>query len=199
MARKPQSDPWPRARRKRIPGIVFWLTALCALPCSGLAQKLQPEAEVKAAFVYNFGKFVDWPAMDPGERSFAICVLGRADAFQKAVMTLAGKQVQGRTVAIRSVRRAEDAADCRIAVVGESEARRVDSILAALDRQPVLTVSDIEGFAAAGGMLGLVLADERVAFEVNTAAARRAGLRLSAQLIELGRRPGEPGSLGTRR
>jgi len=187
--------------RSRAVGIAVLAIAAawCIAPVRASAQEPRSEAAVKGAFVYNFGKFVAWPAELNGEEPFAVCVLGRPDAFQDAVMALAGRTVQRRTIAPRRLQRAEEAAGCQILVIGQSQSRRVDAILRTVQDQAVLTVSDIEGFAASGGMLGLLTAGGRVVFEVNVGAAQRAGLRLSPQLIALGRRVDESPVAGARK
>ena len=189
-----------RRMRSRIRALVgFAIAAWCIAPACAIAQEPRPEAAVKSAFVYNFGKFVDWPAERGGDGPFAVCVLGQPDAFQEAVMALAGRTVQRRPVVSRRLQRADEAFGCQILVIGQSQSRRVESVLHALQGQAVLTVSDIEGFAASGGMLGLVTVAARVTFEVNLGAAQRAGLRLSPQLIALGHRVDEAPVAGARK
>lgn len=132
---------------------------------------------------YNFGKFVEWP--EPAlahDDSFPICVLGR-DPFGPILdTTLAGQTLKGKPAVARRIARVQDAAGCRI-LFSASESAQLAHILAVVSRMPVLTVSDIEGFAARGGMVQFVLDDLRLRFELNVASAASAGLTLSAQLL----------------
>lgn len=170
----------------------FLLTVPCAasLPVrkAGLAaQAPSPsEFEVKAAYLYNLGKFVEWP--EPAlahDDSFAICVLGR-DPFGPILdATLAGQTLKGKPAVARRIAGVQDAAGCRILFISASQRAQVAHILAAVSRVPVLTVSDIEGFAARGGMVQFVPDDLGVRFELNVASAARAGLTFSAQLLRV--------------
>lgn len=115
-----------------------------------------------------------------------LCVLGR-DPFGGALGSLDGRQVHGHEVRVRLVDSVEQATECHIVFVSDSEERRMGLILRGLALRGVLTVSDIEGFAEAGGCIGLVTEDERVRFDINQASLQRDSLRASSQLLRLGR------------
>ena len=147
----------------------------------------QDEASVKAAFIYNFTKYVEWPPKTSGP--LQICLLGEPDPLLTALMNLEGKQSQGSAIHVRNAGRDGSSLDgCRVIVVGASETARVAAILGNAQKQPALTVSEIEHFADEGGMIGLVVDGARVQFEINAQAAQRANLRLSAQLLKLARK-----------
>jgi hypothetical protein len=157
---------------------------LLALPVMALEQD---EASVKAAFIYNFTKYVEWPPETNGP--LQICLLGEPDPLLTALLNLEGKQSQGSIIHVRIAGRDGGSLDgCRVIVVGTSEAVRIAAILDSARRQPALTVSEIEHFADDGGMIGLVVDGVRVRFEINAQAAQRANLRLSAQLLKLARK-----------
>ena len=154
---------------------------LLALPVMALEQD---EAAVKAAFVYNFTKFVEWPPEAGGQ--LQLCLVGETDPLLAALMNLEGKQSQGRSIRVRSVDHNVDFLDgCRVIIVGSSEAGRVAPILNSAQKYPALTVSEIDHFADAGGMIGLVVNNAKVQFEINAQEAQRANLKLSAQLLKL--------------
>lgn len=168
-----------------------WCLALSAL--LGLLLALPPmaraesEAVVKAAFIYNFTKYTEWPPQ--GEDTLQLCLLGKPDPLLGAVMELQGKQSQGRHIVVRSVEREPEALNgCRVIVVGSSEEGRLADILRSAQRQPALTVSEIDGFIDAGGMIGLVVNNARVQFEINVRAAELANLKFSAQMMKLAQR-----------
>lgn len=148
-----------------------------------------PEYAVKAAFLYNFAKFVEWPKEAPAALAskVTICVLG-ADPFAEILdQTVAGKTVGERGMTIVRVGRVSDAVACAIVFVSASEAPHLRSVLAAFHGLPVLTVGDVDGFAEAGGIIGMFLENNRVRFEINVQAADEAHLNISSKLLSLGR------------
>jgi hypothetical protein len=153
-----------------------------------LAQQAKPtEYQVKATYLYNFGRYVKWPTgVTAGKGdSFPVCVLGR-DPFGPILdSTLAGEALEGKPVVIRRIAREQDAADCRILFVSSTEEHHLTEILAATDQAGVLTVSDIPGFSRRGGMIQFVMEGDRVRFEINLATAESAKLVLSSELLKV--------------
>jgi hypothetical protein len=144
------------------------------------------EYDVKAAYLYNFGKFVSWPASPRRSRtSFDVCVMGR-DPFGPALdRVVSGAAVGGRAVQARRLDSPADAANCHILFVGESDARLIGQVVDAVGGQDVLTVSDDPQFLNLGGMIQFVLKGSRVRFEVNLARAQAVGLTLSSDLLRV--------------
>jgi hypothetical protein len=145
------------------------------------------EYEVKAAFLYNFARFVEWPpetGHDPGA-PFVIAILGR-DPFGPVLdETVAGKTVAGRPIEVHRVPRVDEARDAQIVFVSPSERANMAAILKALERPGVLTVGDTDGFAVRGGAINFTVQARRVRFEINPAVAEQAGLKMSSQLLKL--------------
>ena len=177
------------ANRRALP----WLTALVIVGIlfgvSGLpAQKSKPqEYEVKATYLYNFARFVQWPSSSAAAKSdsFAICVLGE-DPFGRALDTIvAGESIDGKAALAKRVSKPQDAVSCRVLYISSSEDSRLKEVLAALDKSGVLTVSDIPQFSRRGGMIQFVLDGNSVRFEVNLTAAESAGLTLSSELLKV--------------
>jgi hypothetical protein len=165
------------------------VTALALFAAIGsLAQQAKPgEYQVKAAYLYNFARYVKWPAgTAPGNGdSFPVCVLGR-DPFGPILdATLAGETLEGKPVLIRRILKPQDATDCRILFVSSTEEHHLKEILAAIDQVGVLTVSDIAGFSRRGGMIQFVVEGDRVRFEINLASAENARLVLSSELLKV--------------
>lgn len=157
------------------------------------------EYEVKAAYLYNFGKFVDWPEQafaDP-RAPMTIGVLGE-DPFGPALDELVrGRTLHDRPVTVRRLRDAGDAAGCHILFIAVADSAPLEAILARLRGRPVLTVGDSGGFLLRGGIVGLRLEAERVRFDIDLDAADRAGLRINSQLLKLAgavRRRGRDGA-----
>ena len=162
--------------------------------CRGGAQSLS-EYQAKAAFLYNFARFVEWPADSPGD-PFVIGILGE-DPFRGALeTTVKDKTVEARPVLVRRVSSAEAARSFQILFISASERDRLPSILDSLKGSAVLTVGETEGFASRGGVINFVIEDDRERFEVNTAAAGRARLKISSRLLGLARVVKERGHRG---
>lgn len=171
-----------RATKRRLLAIVISVS-LCA-PVR-LAAATPTEYEVKAAFLYNFAKYVQWP---PSPRQmFVIGVLGK-DPFGPVLdEVMSGQSVQRRAIAVRRFERIEDVSGSDILFVSSSERRNLRAILAAMQRAPVLTVADMDQFAELGGMINLTTEENHVRFEMNPDAFRRAGLKAGSQLYRLAR------------
>jgi len=152
------------------------------------AQKSKPkEFEVKATYLYNFARFVGWPATAGAAKSdsFAICVLGQ-DPFGPVLdAVVAGETINGKAVSAKRVLKPQDAVGCRVLYISSSEDGRLKEILAALDKAGVLTVSDIPQFSQRGGMIQFIQESNKIRFEVNLASAGAAGLTLSSELLKV--------------
>ncbi len=145
------------------------------------------EYQVKAVFLYNFAKFVEWPA-DSSANSHAPIVFGIVgeDPFGNLLeQTIKGKTVNGHELAVKRLKHAQEARGCQIVFIGSSERRRLKPILDELKGASVLTVGETEGFARLGGIINFTLEDNRVHFEVNVDAAERARLKISSRLLSL--------------
>ena len=140
---------------------------------------------VKAGFVYNFSKFVEWPASALGGGSFQLCVAGQA--LDGRLAQLQGRLSQGREIQVHAVGTTSDLTSCHMLFIGVSEERRLNAFLGQVAGYPVLTVSDVGEFAEYGGMIGLTVSSDRVGFTINLASTRAAGLKPSAQLLRLGK------------
>ena len=145
------------------------------------------ESQVKAAFIYNFALYVEWPTGAGGEQKpHTVCLIG-ANNFGPTLEAIRGKLVRNRSLVLRRIVAAEDAGGCDILFVSSSERINLHSILDAVRNLPVLTISDMERFTRSGGMIGLLALDNKVQFEVNLKQAQRSQLRISSQLLKLAR------------
>jgi hypothetical protein len=165
------------------------LTILLALHVLDLeAQTSKPtEYEVKAAYLYNFGRFVEWPSRPgaPQTQSFDICLVGQ-DRFGAALNnTLADETIAGKSVAVKRLQTPQDATTCQILFISASEEYQLKHILTVLNGSSVLTVSDMPEFSRRGGMVQFIVDGSRVRFEINLASAERVGLTLSSELLKL--------------
>ena len=165
------------------------LLALFSLPCpTGLLAEtaVQRECEIKAAYLYNFINYIDWPenAFPAPGGTITIGVVGQSE-FDAAIQTLNGKQAKGRTIALKQITDPKDFDQCQIVFINSSEKARLPELLAKLKDTRVLTVSEIDGFAEQGGIINFISEHNRVRFEINPDAARRLGLNISSELLKL--------------
>jgi hypothetical protein len=144
------------------------------------------EYQVKAAFLYNFVKFIDWPDGPAWQEGpIAICVLGK-DPFGNALeRVVEGKTVNGRPLAIRRIGDIAAARSCHVLFVSASEAGRVGEIVKAAQTRSVLTVSETDRFCERGGIIAFLMDGQRVRFRINPKAAASAGLSISSKLLQL--------------
>jgi len=178
---------WGKIERMLSLTQVLWALGLVMLLLSG-AHAQSPTAgeyQVKAAFLYNFAKFVEWP---PGSFSganapYKICVLGRDPFGQDLRDITADKSLNGRRFEVNHVTDLQQARGCLILFICSSELGQMKQILGALRGSGVLTVGDTKGFAEMGGMINFVLENNRVQFEVNRKAAEESGLKISSKLL----------------
>ncbi|MFZ0414563.1 MAG: YfiR family protein [Candidatus Acidiferrales bacterium] len=168
------------------------LIIFCGIVCGGAQRSdgqinTTAEYKVKAAFLYNFAKFIEWPPQTfPGGNSpIILCVYG-SDPFRGELeATVLGKKIDGRGFETRHMNRIEELRVCHMVFVSEAEAKRAPEILAALKDAPLLVVGESQGFAAEGGEIQFVLEDGKVHFLVNTDAVGRAHLKVSSKLLSL--------------
>jgi hypothetical protein len=159
---------------------------LCTGSAVTSAQDVGLEYRVKAAYLFNFTKFIEWPnaAFAAGRSfSFSICVAGRNPFGPALTATIVGETAAGLPLAARVVN-AGGAAGCHVLFVPAGVAAA--PYLRAVGKSPVLTVGESPGFLAQGGIINFVLDGGRVRFEINQAAAERAQLRISSRLLQLG-------------
>ena len=165
------------------------LSALAVMAQLGQAEATSPsEYQVKAAFIYNFAKYAEWPSEVMGSRDkpFTLCIVGR-DPSDSAFSSVEGRQVGGRPLKIRRDVRMEDIAGCHIAFISESEEHRLQSVLKSMASAPILTISDIDGFVEAGGAVGMFVADDRLKFDANFTALQRANIKVNSQVLWMAR------------
>lgn len=168
----------------------FILIVCLASPVRLLAQaEPSRDVQVKARYLANIGKFVEWPEGTFASPSapFVIGIVGYYSFGISLVDELANKTVHGRKVVVRPKKLGGDLRDCQILFISGSERKRFEQILNALRGAHVLTVGESEGFLEAGGALNFVVEGERVRFDANLAAASRENLRISSQLLMMAR------------
>ena len=147
------------------------------------------EHEVKAAFLYNFLKFVEWPAARFQETNapLVIGVVGTSPITAALEATVRNRTINGRPLVVKAVKTPEEARAVLSLFVPGSEDERLEAWLTSLNGSSVLTVGESAAFAKQGGIINFVLDGDKLRFEINMDVARRAGLKISAQLQKLAR------------
>ncbi len=167
------------------------------IPALQAQQPKVSEYQVKAAYLYNFGKFVKWPeSMADKSKFFAVCVLGQDPFGSTLDSIMAGEELEGKHLVVKRISAAQEADDCRILFISANEESHLKEILQTIDESGVLTVSDIPSFSRRGGMIEFVIDGDKVRFEINLAKAEASRLTLSSQLLKVAtavRTNGSPG------
>ena len=173
---------------RRLPCPAVWAVFACgALLAETLADEAPLEYQVKAAFLLNFTRFIEWPpgAFAGAAGPFAICILG-TDPFGKALDDIVeGEAVGAHKLTVRRISEAPAPKTCQMLFIGPGE-KEVSRTLETLE-PGVLTVGEEDGFARDGGVIEFVLDQRRVRFDINVPAAVRAGLKLSSRLLSVAR------------
>jgi len=145
------------------------------------------EQQVKAGYLYNFAKFVEWPGETEARNGAPIIfgVVGKGPFASLLEKTVDGKTINGRPLVVRRLAENQPLNSCHILFVSSTVKKRPEAILQTLEGTSVLTVGEAEGFAHRGGMVNFTMEQNRVHFEVNLAAVQRAGLKLSSRLLTL--------------
>ena len=178
--------------------LIFLLCLLFTF--KGNPQPTQPtEYQVKAAFLLNFAKFVEWPSTTFADDKEPLCfgVLGANPFGTDLEQFLRDKTIGGRPLSVRECRTVEDGKKCQILFVSAAEAKRLPDILKALQGANVLTVGENDGFIESGGIINFISEANKIRFQINEAVAKAAGLKISSKLLSLAssRRARAAGSL----
>jgi len=172
---------WPRCSRGMV-AIVFVAQLLFGLADASAAD-YSKEVAVKAAFIFHFAQFVEWPADRP--KTITIGVLGE-DPFNGALEIIRGKMVNGQSIRIKQLSSTDPAVDnVQILIVGWCDENALTSIMASTANRPILTIADMDAFEVEGVIISLFRKGTRQKFGVDRQAASRAGLILSSQLLQI--------------
>lgn len=174
--------------KNRIVGLLSlaFVPPLVVLFAASLASA-QSEDQVKAAFLFNFVRYVEWPdeVFESDGSKVKICMLDAEEFGSVVTQIVSGKSVGDRKVKVKSIRGLDSARDCHLIYVGGDATGRVSDLVSTLGSAPVFTVSDAEGFAEGGGMANFFRADSKIRFEMNPGAAKKSKLKISSRLLRL--------------
>jgi hypothetical protein len=185
-----------RRSTTRVTGSLSVICLGLALFCAGATFQIfgepappteYPEYQLKAGYLWNFSRYVDWPARSFKQTNspLVIGILGQ-DRFGNDLRKLvAGKKVEGHDLVVRKVETMDQSRECQILFISMSERKRTIDILQALKSAPVLTVGESEGFIQAGGIINFQVRDRELLLDINRTAAEKVGLRISSKLLKI--------------
>lgn len=139
--------------------------------------------QVKAAFLYHFGTYVQWPEPVPANEAITIAVLGEPAVAAQLAAFLPGRRIAGREVEVTQIDAVEQVGAAEIVFIGPAHNERLDELIAALEQRPTLVVTDADDGLDRGAMVNFQIVDSRVRFEISVPRAEEAGLRLSSRLL----------------
>jgi len=186
--------------------VVLFVVAVATIAIADDSQASR-EYQVKAAFLYNFIQFVEWPAekLSDSNTSINIIILGK-DPFGKAFEPIKDKKVKGKDVVVKryksleeikditdkdsseSTKKIKEFAQCHLLFICSSEREKLKEIIEVVKNYHILTVSEMDGFLEAGGIINWFVEDKKVRFEINTYAAGQANLEIRSKLLRLAKR-----------
>lgn len=167
--------------------IACFVIALCGFPLipplmSVAAAEPLPEYAMKAAYIYNFTLFTQWPTLP--NNILRVCTL-EADPLRKELEKFSDKQPHGATLIISKISSLDVIKECQALYLSEEDKQRIPVILTLLENTPVLTITDVPELVGKGIMIGIKTEKKRLVFEVDTQAAKRSNLYLNASLLSL--------------
>jgi YfiR/HmsC-like len=173
------------SRRVQVVALTLCLGLCCELGVTSRAEGSLTEYQVKALFLVNFIKYVDWPseALASSNATITIGLCGESKLREALSAAVSGKGSGGRMIVIRQIEATNDFSSCQILFIGDSASSRMREILDKARSLPILTVGEDNAFAQNGGIINFVLKNGNVRLEVDLAAARQAGLTIHSRLL----------------
>jgi hypothetical protein len=178
---------FPGFNARKLWQIALLFTVFSALVNNAWAQQQPSEYELKAAFLFNFAKFVDWPpeAFAKTNSPIVIGILGQnvfGDTLEKIIND---RKVNNRSFQFRHFDSATEATNCQILFISSSEKNDFAKIVGSLHDASILTVSEADGFLKAGGMINFLIDGKNIRFQISDEAAKKARLKISSKLLSL--------------
>jgi hypothetical protein len=171
-------------------GTLIGIAGLCfAFSAAPVSAQSVTDDQVKAAYIFNFAKFIEWPpqVFTAKESPMNFCVLGRSPVVDELDSSIGGKSVNGHTIMIKHLRGPDEIKDCHLIFLAASAGKQQQKLIEAAKGLPVLLVAETPGFARSGGTINFITESGRLLFEVNINAAESAHLKISSKLLALAR------------
>ena len=159
-------------------------------PCAAQSDAQTAEYRVKAAFLYKFGGYVEWPqgVFAKPDSPIAIGVIGADALAEELARIVAGRTINGRPVTVRKLRPGEAVARLHVLFVGRSDSSRLADILAAAKGQPLLTVTETDEALKLGSMINFVVVEDKVRFDIAPPPSESSNLKISVRLLGVARK-----------
>ena len=173
---------------RRIPLIAVLLACLALVGSPSLAEeKALPEYQVKALFLVNFAKYVEWPpgAFATNSPAFIIGITGQSEIGEHLQKAVEGKKACGHPIVVRAIEKEQDLVKCHILFISATEKKHIAKIFSSVNSAPVLTVGETDQFTQRGGIIGFIKKEGKVRLEIDLNAAREAGLEISSRLLSV--------------
>jgi hypothetical protein len=160
---------------------------ISGLPQYARPQSVAEEYQVKAAFLFHFAQFVDWPpgVLNDSDSSLILCVFDDEPRRQEFQSTIDGKAIGARVLRVRPISRSQEVQGCNILFLSRDEARRQTAILRSLRGMPVLTVGETDNFLSSGGMIRFHLDEDKIRFDINLDGVESSHLKISSRVLLL--------------
>lgn len=177
-------------RRIRHIGLAILSALLCwAISAAPASAQSVSDDQVKAAYLFNFAKFIEWPAeaFDKADVPMNFCALGRSPVVDELDSSVRGKSINGHTIVVKHLHGPEEIKGCHLVFLAASAGKQQQKLLQAAKGSSILLVAEGSGFARAGGTINFIMEDGRLLFEINIKAAEIAHLKISSKLLSLAR------------
>jgi hypothetical protein len=163
--------------------VIVAMTVLCWADYAVGQEAVYRDDEVKAAFLYHFATFVQWPETSQTGEVFSVAVLGADDIVAELERFLPGREIQGRPIKVRRLRSLAQLGDAAVLFIGATQNSQLPHLIRKVQDRPMLVVTEAPGALKAGSTINFRIVDDRVRFEISLIAAERAGLVLSSRLL----------------
>jgi hypothetical protein len=178
---------WTSGRKLGLLCLLLLVLLLCGAPQDARAQSAVDEYQVKAAFLFHFAQFLDWPAdsLNASDPSIAMCIFDDEPRRVELQSTVDGKLIGARAFHVRLISQPQEVQGCNILFLSRDEARRQSAVLKSLRGMPVLTVGETSNFLSDGGMIRFHLEEGKTRFDINLSPAESSHLQISSRLLLL--------------
>lgn len=166
--------------------LLVCLVCLASISITSRAEEAPQEYQLKAAFLVNFARFITWPeqVFSPNRTELVLCVAG-LNPFGDELNAVHSKKIQGSSLRIAYIDSLKDTGQCHLLYVSKSEEGDIGRLAAAVGKRPVVTVSDIPGFALSGGSIEFVMKRNRLSFIINNTSLKQLGIQAGASMLDL--------------
>jgi len=173
----------------KIIGLTIAALLFLALAAPSFGAQSVSEDQVKAAYLFNFAKFIEWPpeAFSAANAPMNFCTLGHSPVVDEIDASVRGKNIGDHTIAVKHLHSVEEMKDCQLIFVASVANKQQQKLIQAAKGTPVLLVAEIPGFSRAGGTINFIMEDGRLLFEINLQAAASAHLKISSKLLTMAR------------